>query len=79
MISRFMDHPSSARESAFPTFLYKNLDKTFPFSKAKPAEICNFYNNVESVYDHLIKRNNCYRVDAKYENLITSGAASKVW
>merc|ERR1719410_2266025 len=46
-------------------------------AKAKPAEICNFYNNVESVYDHLIKRNNCYRVDAKYENLITSGAASK--
>ena len=33
---------------------------------------------MESVYDHLIKRNNCYRVDAKYENLITSGAASKV-
>ena len=30
------------------------------------------------MYDHLIKRNNCYRVDAKYENLITSGAASKV-
>ena len=48
------------------------------FSKAKPADICNFYNNVESVYDHLIKRNNCYRIDARYENLISSGADKKV-
>lgn len=46
-------------------------------SKAKPADICNFYNNVESIYDHLIKRNKCYRIDARYENLITSGAAEK--
>ena len=49
------------------------------FSKAKPVDICNFYNNVESVYDHLIKRNNCYRIDARYENLISSGADKKVF
>ena len=49
------------------------------FSKAKPADICNFYNNVESVYDHLIKRNNCYRIDARFENLISSGADKKVF
>ena len=49
------------------------------FSKAKPADICNFYNNVESVYDHLIRRNNCYRIDARYENLISSGADKKVF
>ena len=48
------------------------------FSKAKPADICNFYNNVESVYDHIIKRNNCYRIDARFENLISSGADKKV-
>ena len=35
-------------------------------------------NNVESIFEHLIKRNRCYRVDAKYEWLITSGAADKV-
>ena len=42
-------------------------------------DICNFYNNVESVYDHLIKRNNCYRIDARFENLISSGADKKVF
>ena len=42
--------------------------------KAKPADICNFYNNVESIFDHLIRRNKCYRIDSKYENLISAGA-----
>ena len=48
------------------------------FRKGKPADVCNFMNNVESIFDHLIRRNRCYRVDAKYEWLITSGAAEKV-
>ena len=77
MISRFMDHPSSARESAFLTFLYKNLDKTFSFSKAKPAEICNFYNNVESVWDHIVKINKCFKLDRKTQYFVTCGAADK--
>ena len=47
-------------------------------AKAKAVDVVNFFNNVESVYDHLIKRNRCYRIDAKYENLISSGAAEKV-
>ena len=42
--------------------------------KSKPADICNFYNNVESVFDHLIRRNKCYRIDNKFENLISAGA-----
>merc|ERR1719219_3289832 len=46
-------------------------------SKGKPAAVCSFMNNVESIFEHLIKRNRCYRVDAKYEWLITSGAAEK--
>ena len=46
--------------------------------KGKPAAVCSFMNNVESIFEHLIKRNRCYRVDAKYEWLITSGAAEKV-
>ena len=46
--------------------------------KGKPAAVCSFMNNVESIFEHLIKRNRCYRVDAKYEWLITSGAADKV-
>merc|ERR1719443_667237 len=43
-------------------------------AKSKPADICNFYNNVESVFDHLIRRNKCYRIDNKFENLISAGA-----
>merc|ERR1719461_760669 len=46
-------------------------------AKGKPAAVCSFMNNVESIFDHLIRRNRCYRVDAKYEWLITSGAAEK--
>ena len=42
--------------------------------KSKPADICNFYNNVESVFDHLIRRNKCYRIDNKFQNLISAGA-----
>ena len=47
-------------------------------SKAKPNDVIHFFNNVESVYDHLIRRNRCFRIDAKFENLISSGAAEKV-
>ena len=46
--------------------------------KGKAGAVCSFMNNVESIFEHLIKRNRCYRVDAKYEWLITSGAADKV-
>ena len=30
------------------------------------------------MYDQIIKRNNCYRIDARFENLISSGADKKV-
>ena len=46
--------------------------------KAKPADICNFYNNVESIWDHLVKINKCFRLDRKTEYMVEAGAADKV-
>ena len=54
------------------------IKKTFPSSKAKPADVCNFYNNVESIWDHLCKINKCFRLDRKTEYMVESGAADKV-
>merc|ERR1719219_733338 len=30
-------------------------------AKGKPTDVCNFMNNVESIFEHLIRRNKCYR------------------
>ena len=45
--------------------------------KAKPAEICFFYNNVESVWDHIVKINKCFKLDRKTQYFVTCGAADK--
>ena len=47
-------------------------------SKAKPAEICFFYNNVESVWDHIVKINKCFKLDRKTEYFVTAGSADKL-
>jgi len=46
-------------------------------AKAKPAEICFFYNNVESVWDHIVKINKCFKLDRKTQYFVTCGAADK--
>merc|ERR550539_1848077 len=46
-------------------------------AKSKPADICNFYNNVESVWDHIVKINKCFKLDRKTQYFVTCGAADK--
>ena len=43
--------------------------------KAKAVDVCNFYNNVESIWDHLVKKNKCFRLDRKTEYMVESGSA----
>ena len=45
--------------------------------KAKPEEVINFYNNVESVWDHVVKLNKCFKLDRKTEYFVTAGSADK--
>ena len=54
-----------------------NVEKIFHIRKAKPAEICDFYNNVESVWDHIVKINKCFKLDRKTQYFVTCGAADK--
>jgi len=44
-------------------------------SKAKAVEIANFFNNVESIWDHLVKKNKCYKLDSITEYVAEAGAA----
>merc|ERR1712227_789478 len=46
--------------------------------KAKPIEVINFYNNVESVWDHVVKINKCFKLDRKTEYFVTAGSADKL-
>merc|ERR550532_3760399 len=46
-------------------------------AKAKPPEVINFYNNVESVWDHVVKLNKCFKLDRKTEYFVTAGSADK--
>ena len=47
--------------------------------KVKNAmDIVNFMNNLESVFDHLVKRNDCYKLDRKTEYMVEAGASTKV-
>ena len=47
-------------------------------SKAKAVEIANFFNNVESIWDHLVKKNKCYKLDSITEYVAEAGAADNV-
>ena len=47
-------------------------------AKAKPVEVINFYNNMESVWDHIVKINKCFKLDTKNGYLVTAGSADKV-
>ena len=38
----------------------------------------NFYNNVESVWDHVVKINKCFKLDRKTEYFVTAGSADKL-
>ena len=40
-------------------------------------EVINFYNNVESVWDHVVKLNKCFKLDRKTEYFVTAGSADK--
>ena len=59
----------------------KQVSKTqghmFCSRKAKPVDVINFYNNVESVWDHIVKINKCFKVDRKTEYFVTAGSADK--
>merc|ERR1719495_39464 len=47
-------------------------------SKAKKAiDVANFYNNVESIWDGLIKKNKCYKLDSIVEFAVEAGGAEK--
>ena len=41
-------------------------------------DVVNFMNNVESVFDHLVKRNDCYRVDSLTNYMVEAGASTRV-
>ena len=55
---------------------YQDL-KLICYRKAKPQEVINFYNNVESVWDHVVKLNKCFKLDRKTEYFVTAGSADK--
>merc|ERR1719357_475620 len=44
-------------------------------AKSKPVDIANFFNNVESIWDHLVKKNKCYKLDSITEYVAEAGAA----
>merc|ERR1719334_395800 len=47
-------------------------------SKAKKAvDVANFFNNVESIWDGLIKKNKCYKLDSITEFAVEAGGAEK--
>ena len=47
-------------------------------AKAKPVDVVNFYNNMESVWDHIVKINKCFKLDRKTEYFVTAGSADKI-
>ena len=42
-------------------------------------DVVNFMNNVESVFDHLVKRNDCYKLDSLTHYMVEAGASTKVF
>ena len=50
----------------------------YVFRKAKPAEVVNFFNNVDSVWDNLVKRNGCYKMARLCKYVVEAGASDKV-
>lgn len=49
------------------------------YSQVKKAmDVVNFMNNMESVYDHLIKRNDCFKLDRKTQFIAEAGADTTV-
>merc|ERR1719206_342787 len=47
-------------------------------SKSKKAiDVANFYNNLESIWDGLIKKNKCYKLDSISEFAVEAGGAEK--
>ena len=40
--------------------------------------MANFYNNVESIWEGLVKKNRCYKLDSNAEFTVEAGAADKV-
>merc|ERR1719495_741961 len=57
-------------------FLMAEIQGSTEFvGKAKPAEIANFFNNVESVWDNLVKKNKCYKIDSLTSYLVEAGAS----
>ena len=56
------------------------MRRSYPcFSKAKKAiDVANFYNNLESIWDGLIKKNKCYKLDSISEFAVEAGGAEKV-
>ena len=47
-------------------------------AKSKPEDVVNFYNNLESVWDHIVKMNKCFKLDRKTEYFVTAGSADKI-
>ena len=44
-------------------------------AKAKPVDVVNFFNNVTSIWDHLVKNNKCFRLESNTEFCAEAGAA----
>ena len=51
-----------------------SIGETF-CSKASPADICNFMNNWNSVYQHLAKKNKCFHLDRVGYYMVECGAS----
>ena len=67
----------SSEFCAYVLFIEIEYVTTF-LRKAKPIDVANFFNNVESIWDHLVKKNKCYKLDSLTEYLAEAGAADKV-
>jgi len=60
------------------SFLMVDIAGAADFSKGKPDEVVNFYNNMESVWDHIVKINKCFKLDRKTEYFVTTAGSDKL-
>ena len=49
------------------------------FSQVKnPMDVVNFMNNLESIFDDLVKKHKCFKHDKRTEYMVETGASSEV-
>ena len=65
----------SAKVDRSATLIVEFGNSTEFLAKAKAVDVINFFNNVESIFDHLVLNNKCYRMESSSEYAVETGAA----